>query len=222
MTASAASDAVLPATAGTTRENPARETSAAHATPDPARRYANFGGGVPELSRHPDDGWIRANPMPMGVPARDALRGLVRVICPPAPAPQLPDLEDRIENETRIVIRYMPRPVGWVFRLVLRLLDQAPRALFISRRRLHKLDVEAGRAIFHRLVNSPVSLVREAAGLARSLILSVYFDQDEVHAALGYAPIPFMRGRIDLRQRLLAGEQPRPDDMIPVTPGLDP
>jgi hypothetical protein len=51
----------------------------------------------------------------------------------------------------------------------------------------------------------------------RSMIVGAYFDQVEVHRALDYAPVPFLRGRIRERKRLLeerasperAGE-PRP------------
>lgn len=190
--------------------------------PDPKQRYANFGRGVPSLERHPDDGWTKADPFPMGSPARNALRGLARVLCPPAPAPQLPDLEDRIENETRTLMRYMPLPVAWMLRIVFRLLDQAPRLLFMSRRRLHRLDTESARRVIHRLASSSIGPVRELVGAARSVVLSIYFDQDEVHEALGYAPIPFMRDRIRLRQRLLSGGTTSPGDLIPVSAGLDP
>lgn len=190
--------------------------------PAPARRYAQFGGGTPELARHPSDGWILADPFPLGAPARAAVRGLARVLCPPAPAPQLPDLEDRIERETRTLLRYMPLPVAWILRLVFRLVDQAPRLLLISRRRLHRLDIDRARAIVHRLAESRFGIVREIVGLPRSVVLSIYFDQDEVHQALGYAPIPFMRSRIALRRRLLSGEPHAPADIIPVAAGLDP
>jgi hypothetical protein len=33
--------------------------------------------------------------------------------------------------------------------------------------------------------------------------MSAYFDQDEVHRALHYAPVPFIKARVSLRQRLL-------------------
>lgn len=190
--------------------------------PDPRKRYADFGRGTPTLERHPDDGWRRADPFPMGSPARNALRGLTRVLCPPAPAPQLPDLEDRIEHETRTLMRYMPLPVAWLLRIVFRVLDQAPRLLFVSRRRLHRLDPETARSVLHRLASSRIGPIRELVGIARSLVLSIYFDQDEVHSALGYAPIPFMRERIGLRQRLLAGGSGTAADLIPVAPGLEP
>lgn len=212
------SDAIpVSRTSADDRPTPAVE----HATPDAAARYANFGKGVPELTRHPEDGWISATPFPMGAPARNALRGLVRILCPPAPAPQLPDLEDRIEQQARVLMRYMPLPVAWLLRLLFRALDQAPRLLFMSRRRLHTLDTDAARRVIHRLAASSIAPVREMVGAARSLILSIYFDQDEVHAALGYRPIPFMRDRIGLRSRLLAGAPSAPNDIIPPTPGLE-
>jgi hypothetical protein len=35
------------------------------------------------------------------------------------------------------------------------------------------------------------------------MVLSVYFDQSEVHAAMRYAPVPFIKSRLDARSRLL-------------------
>jgi len=48
----------------------------------------------------------------------------------------------------------------------------------------------------------------------KGIILSAYFDQDEVHRVLGYDPIPFMESRVGLRRRLLAGERPTVQDRV--------
>jgi hypothetical protein len=56
----------------------------------------------------------------------------------------------------------------------------------------------------------------------KGIILNAYFDQQEVHRELNYAPAPFMVERIKLRQRMLAGEQPTAADHIPVYPGVNP
>src|SRR5438034_1361048 len=56
--------------------------------------------------RHTSEGWVLAAPYPMGTFTRRALRGLIRALCPPAPAPQLVDLEDRIEDHLRRLLRY--------------------------------------------------------------------------------------------------------------------
>lgn len=189
---------------------------------EPVHRYASFGKGVPELVRHPKDGWTLAEPLPMGSGARKALRGLIRALCPPPPAPQLPDLEDRIEREMRIMVHYTPGFMGWGFKILLRFLDQAPRFLFKSVHRLHRLEPVRAREIFQVLVNSRIAPIRDAAAMVRSLVLATYFDQDEVHVALRYAPVPFMVERMALRRRLLAGEPEQPADLIPPMPGLKP
>lgn len=186
------------------------------------RLTADFGGGVPTLDRHPDDGWIFADPFPMGSPARRAFRGLIRAICPPAPAPQLPDLEDRIELQVRRHMRYMPRVVALGLRYSFRLVDNLPRFFFWTRRRLHRLSADEARSLVGRLASSRFSPLRELISAVRGIVLSTYFDQDEVHAALNYAPREFVRGRIALRQRLLAGGVATDSDMIPVAAGLEP
>jgi len=45
-------------------------------------------------------------------------------------------------------------------------------------------------------------------GGATMLVLSVYFDQEEVHRALKYAPVPFMRDRIRVRASLVGPAVP--------------
>lgn len=181
-----------------------------------------FGGGVPTFERHPDDDWIFADPFPMGSPARRAFRGLIRAICPPEPAPQLPDLEDRIEFQVRRHMRYMPRLVAFALRCSFRMVDNLPRFLFWTRRRLHRLSAEEARRHVGRLASSRFSPLRELISAVRGVVLSTYFDQDEVHAALNYTPREFVRGRIALRHRLLAGYRATDSDMIPVTTGLEP
>lgn len=184
--------------------------------------HAEFGGGVPDFERHPDDGWIFADPFPMGSPARRAFRGLIRAICPPAPAPQLPDLEDRIELQVRRHMQYMPRIVAFALRYSFRLVDNLPRLFFWSRRRLHRLESAEARTFVGRLAGSRFPPLRELISAVRGIVLSTYFDQDEVHVALNYAPREFVRGRIAVRNRLLEGMTPLETDMIPVTAGLEP
>jgi len=107
-------------------------------------------------------------------------------------------------------------------RLVIRLLDEMPRLALVSTRRLHALEPERARALLHRLAESPIAPVRELVGAARSIVLSIYFDQDEVHEAMGYAPVPFMRSRIGLRYRLLAGAPSSQADVISPMSGTNP
>ncbi|MNC92104.1 hypothetical protein D3C83_84730 [compost metagenome] len=53
------------------------------------------------------------------------------------------------------------------------------------------------------MVHGRYAFLRTLVVAVRGLVLSAYFDQDEAHKALGYAPIPFIRERIQRRQLLL-------------------
>lgn len=196
-------------------------TELTHPETDAKQVYADFGKGIPRLERRPDDGWVFAEPFPMGMAARRAFRGLIRAMCPPAPAPQLPDLEDRIETQIRRHMQYMPRIVAHSLRYAFRIVDNLPRFFFWSRRRLHRLEPEDARAFVGRLASSRFPPLRETISAVRGIVLSTYFDQDEVHEALDYAPRMFMKNRIDLRQRMLTGYEPTQTDMIPVAAGLE-
>jgi hypothetical protein len=46
------------------------------------------------------------------------------------------------------------------------------------------------------------------------LFMSSYFDQDYVHRELGYAPVPFITGRIELRRAWVEGQEPGADQEI--------
>jgi hypothetical protein len=160
---------------------------------------------VPLLrGRHPSDGWVFAHRYPMPAFGRRALRGIVRAVCPPDPAPQLVDLEDRIEDHLLRFIRYMPPHVALGFCLAIVLLDWAPLFTFMAAKRLQHLDRERAAAVIAKLGDSRSALLRTMLLGVRGSILSTYYDQDEVHRALDYAPVPFITGRIDLRRRLLA------------------
>ncbi len=196
-------------------------TELTHSDTDAKLLYEDFGKGIPSLERHPDDEWTIAAPFPMGGPARRAFRGLIRAVCPPAPAPQLPDLEDRIEDAVRRHMRYMPRIVAYALRYAFRLVDNLPRVFFWNRRRLQGLEPDAAREYVGRMAASRFPPLRELISAVRGIVLSTYFDQDEVHRALNYAPRMFMNNRIELRQRLLTGVESVQADMIPVSAGLE-
>jgi hypothetical protein len=159
---------------------------------------------VPLLyGRHRSEGWIFAHRYAMPEFGRTALRGLIRAVCPPDPAPQLVDLEDRIEDHLLRFIQYMPRHVALGFCLAVILLDWAPLWTFTACKRLHRLDRGRAAAVIARLGESRSAMLRTMLLGVRGSILSTYYDQDEVHGALGYAPAPFIAARIDLRKRLL-------------------
>jgi hypothetical protein len=87
--------------------------------------------------------------------------------------------------------------------LGLLVLDVLPVLTFSSRFRLHRLDAARTSALVARWAHSPFKALRLLIQGARSMVLGVYFDQKEVHAALRYAPVPFIESKIRLRAGLL-------------------
>lgn len=209
--------------AGTHRE-PMAEVRVAGA----GRRISDFAGLAPLATpdalvvRHAQDAWVAADPYPLGRAGRRAMRSVIRLMCPPAPAPSVEPMMERVETHILRLLRYMPRVVSWGVRASFVLLDHAPRLMLSSHRRLSGLSPEAGSRILGRLASSRFGPIREAIKAIRGLVLSSYFDQDEVHAAIGYAPGTFMRSRIALRERLKRGAAPEPADTIAVPPARMP
>ena len=166
------------------------------------------------LVRHPSDGWIMADGYPMSAYTLRAMAGLMRAICPPPPAPQIADLEQRVATQVRLMLRYMNPFVAFGFCAAVVVLDLAPIWRLVSWRRVQSLDPARGAAILGPIGTSKLPGLRLLMLGVRGLILSVYFDQDEVHRALDYAPIPFITQRIDLRKRLRAGGTEATSDRI--------
>jgi hypothetical protein len=164
------------------------------------KRLRVFGG---TLTRHPDDGWQNAEPYPMGSLARTAFRAVIRALCPPLPAPQIPDLVDRIELHVRGFMRYMHPLAARALWLAIFVLDWAPRLHFWSWHRLQGLDPSEGARFLSSLGTSKIQLFRTLLIGIRGAVLCAYFDQDEVHQALGYKPLPFISERLELRNKLL-------------------
>jgi hypothetical protein len=167
-----------------------------------SKRLRMFG-STSSLSRHPDDGWQNAEPYPMGGLARTSFRAVIRAICPPAPAPQLPDLVDRIELHVRSLMRYMHPLAARALWIAIFVLDWAPRFHFWSWHRLQGMAPGEGARFLTNLGTSRIQLFRTLLIGVRGAILSAYFDQDEVHRALGYTPRPFITDRMALRTKLL-------------------
>ena len=166
------------------------------------------------LERHPAAGWTMAEPYPMGALTRRALRGLIRAVCPPPPAPQLPDLEDRIELHVRRIMRYFPPLVAVGFVFAIHLVDWSPVWRLVALARVGRLDRDRAERVLDGLGASRIPAIRTLILGVRGVVMSTYYDQDEVHAAIGYAPIPFLRGRIALRERLVAGGAEGAEDRI--------
>lgn len=161
----------------------------------------------PGLERHPKDGFTLAEPYPLGKGALRTLRALVVALCPPAPAPHSADLMNRVELGARRLLRYMHPVVARTLAIGLALLDWLPVLTLASALRLHRLDGARARALVGKWARSPFRLLRLMVVGLRGLVLSVYFDQSEVHAAMRYEPVPFLRSRIEKR-RLLLGPAP--------------
>jgi hypothetical protein len=155
-----------------------------------------------------------AEPYRLGSGTREALRALIRVICPPPPAPQLADLEDRIEMSVRRNMRYFPPLIARAFTLLIHIVEWAPVWRFAALSRLRHLERGQAEAVLNSLSLSTSPVIRLVVMGVRNLILVTYYDQDEVHTALGYDVVPWMKNRIALRQRLIAGGTATADDHI--------
>lgn len=154
------------------------------------------------LARHPDDGFVLADPYPVGTTTRRALRALITVLIPGAPAPSTPDMVDRIELCVRRFMAYMHPLSARALVLCILLLDCAPLYLFRGFRRLYALERRRASRLLSEMVHGRYAFLRTLVVAIRGLVFSAYFDQDEVHRAIGYEPLPFLRERI-LRRRLL-------------------
>ena len=162
-------------------------------------------------SRHPKDHWIMADPFPMSRYTKQALKGLVRAMCPT----ELPDFEDEVVDQVRRMMQFMlPMTSGALF-AAFHLLDLAPLASSYKKT-LHELTAEEGAVFLHNFEHGPIPLGNMMVFGVRALILSSYFDREAFHDQIGYAPTPFMNQRIALRHRLKAGASPSKKDNLPV------
>jgi len=161
------------------------------------------GGKYAVLARHPEDGWRLADPYPLGRSARVVLRALIGALCPSGDGPHSPRLLESVEVGARRFLRYMHPTMARGLWLGLFILDWLPVLTFKSAGRLHRLRPERARAFVARWARSRFKAVRLLMTGVRSLVLSVYYDQADVHEAMGYRPIPFLRERIALRESLL-------------------
>jgi hypothetical protein len=93
--------------------------------------------------------------------------------------------------------------VALSFRLGLLLLDWLPILTLRSLGKLHSLERRRASMLVARWAKSRIKALRLLVMGARSLVLSVYYDQTVVHRALKYEPVPFMRERIAFRRALL-------------------
>jgi hypothetical protein len=95
--------------------------------------------------------------------------------------------------------------VAWCLAAGLVVLDWLPLLTLASPSRLHAMSPARASALLARWSRSRVRALRLLIQGARGLVMSVYFDQSEVHAAMHYDPVPFMRDRVRRRDELLLG-----------------
>lgn len=173
------------------------------------------------LLRSPDDRWQLADPVEVGVDTRDALNGAIRALCPldlPDVA-AIPDVLERVQDHVLRSMRYMHPIPALGLRISLLLLDWAPLALLKAPCRLQDLEPRRAEHIIASIEHGRwLTLSKLAAGVRASVSLAFY-DLPEVHTLIGYEPTPFMRDRVALRRRLLAGESATASDML--TPSED-
>ena len=180
-------------------ERPPTQTRSATSNLVPANR----------LARRSTDGWKRAAPYPMGRYVRRVFRFLVECMMPPPPAPNSKELVDEVENVVRSWMPYMLPLSARGLSLSILLLDLAPIFLFVAPRRLHKMRPERASALLSEMVHGRFAFLRLLVVALRGVVMSAYFDQEEVHRAISYRPVAFMRERIALRAGLLEEEPSR-------------
>ena len=150
--------------------------------------------------RHPNDGWKLADPIPMTLMTRRALRGLIRALCPASP--DMPGMIDRIEVHARRLMRYMNPLVARGMTLAMHILNWSPIWMGKNSRCLETLPREKGERHLNIFAESRIALFRLLLLGIRSIVLSIYFDQPEVHRKFDYEPGSFVRDQIKKRKAL--------------------
>ena len=158
--------------------------------------------GPGNLERHPQDGWRLAHPYALGPRALRVLRFLVDLLCPRGTAPRSPEIDERVLLGARRFLSYMHPVVARGLAVGLVGLDFLPLVTLRASHTLHGLGRAEASRLFGSWAKSRFAALRLLATGLRSLVLSVYFDQDEVHRAMRYAPVPFMKDRLRLRAAL--------------------
>jgi hypothetical protein len=164
-------------------------------------RPARTGRGV---QRHPQDGWQMADPAPLSRRSERALRSVVRALVPPPPAPHPADIEARVEHQVRCMMQYMPTTLRLGFVCVIRLLAWSPLWRLRGAHHLDGLAQADASRVLAGIALSRLMPLRLMMLAPKAIVLSAYFDQDEVHAALDYEPRSFMAERNAARDQLLA------------------
>ncbi|NLE48803.1 MAG: hypothetical protein GX614_10410 [Sandaracinaceae bacterium] len=170
--------------------------------------------------RHPDDGYPIAPPYPVGPKTERAIRSVMRVLLPEGDAPRNPELDERVYRQMLVSLQYMSKSTAQGILSVFHLLEWIPVTRFGRPSRLSKLSRDEGSEIFRAIESSPLLPVRLLLLAPKALIFSSYFDQPEVHEALGYEPRKFTLDRIALRQRIIEHGDADEEDEIHHTEAL--
>ena len=165
-----------------------------------------------EPKRHPDDGWILADPREVRPSTQRVIDTLVDVIVPPEPRDE--ETPAKIAKHLRVMLQYMPRITALGFIATLHIINWAPLWRTRGFRPLTRRTRTEALAEIKSLSSSRVMLIRLLLLGPQGLILSCYFDQDVAHRALNYEPSGFTKSRIELRKRLLQGNPVEPADEI--------
>ncbi|HMR08521.1 MAG TPA: hypothetical protein PKA88_22225 [Polyangiaceae bacterium] len=161
------------------------------------------------LARRSADGFQEAAPYAMGSYTRRVFRAIIRCLMPPPPAPSSDAILDEVESVVRNWMPYMLPISARGLWLSILILDFAPLFLFVAPSRLHRLPQAQASTLLSEMVHGRFAFLRLLVVAMRGVVLSAYFDQDEVHRAIGYRPVAFMRDRIALRDELLSPKPPR-------------
>lgn len=157
------------------------------------------------LLRHPKDAFVMAEPWPMSPATVRAFHGVIRALCPPLPV--VPDLEVRIEQQVRRMMRYMQPTIAKAFIAGLAVIDLAPVWRFKKLKRLHQLPAAEACDILTQMQDSKIALLGDMVVGMRAAVLGPYYDLEEVGRHIGWEPGPFMRERVRARELLMAGKK---------------
>lgn len=128
--------------------------------------------------------------------------------------PRAPGTLAEVTRQALVLLQYMPRSSARVFLWGMRALNWSPVWRFRGLRPLTSLPVESARRQLRGVAQSRWLPVRLLMYGPVGLFMSSYFDQDYVHREIGYAPVPFLSDRIELRRQWVEGREPGTEDEV--------
>lgn len=157
-------------------------------------------------------------PYPMSGPVRRALRAVIRASCPLESGPKVPKIVDKVEHQVRMLMQYMAPLTARGLCLVFLLVNWSQLWRLRGVRPLHRLTRSESVQVVGTLCRMRFQAGRQLMLAVRGTVVAAYYDQPEVHFALGYHPRPWIRERLALRRRLMAGRPATAEDQIPFGP----